>query len=88
MRHCATHDFRTDDVKLWQKHHAELSHEFDAKNKKCNKCGTLVKYTVYIGTREAHKNPITCEACDKKTYEAVKAKMEAIEKAKKEVPAQ
>ena len=85
---CPTHNFQTEDKKDLQKHRAELPHEFNITNKKCNKCGTLVKKTVYVGTREPHKNPVTCDACNKRVYEEYKAKMEAAEKAKKEVPTQ
>ena len=85
---CAKHDFKTIDAKDWNKHFLDHSHTITSTNRKCNKCGTLVERTVYTGTIQKGKNHVTCEACNKQTYEDYKAKMEAIEKAKKEVPAQ
>ena len=74
---CAKHDFKTVDAKDWNKHFLDHSHTITSTNRKCNKCGTLIKRAVYTGTIQKGKNHVTCEACDKKTYEDYKAKMEA-----------
>ena len=72
---CGIHDFSTNDIKEWDKHNAELEHEYDLHDE-CS-CGETLhikpKQTLSIKSKRIPRG-FKCEKCKKEVIDAPEIK--------------